>query len=98
MVGNGEAATIDAARTRRHPGREGTGHRKSSGGGARTHDNRLNRPALCQLSYPGMASWDSSSACTSPITARCVLVHEYRTAGKPIGCFEERIDGSATAR
>ena len=80
------------------PRPRGHGASGSSGGGARTHDNRINSAALCQLSYPGMASRHSSSASTRPITARCVLVHEYRTAGQPIGCFDDRIDGSATAR
>ena len=27
-----------------------------SGGGARTHDLRINSPTLCQLSYPGMVT------------------------------------------
>ena len=34
------------------PALEGGLH-SGSGGGARTHDNRINSAALCQLSYPG---------------------------------------------
>jgi hypothetical protein len=33
----------------------------SSGGGTRTHNNSVNSRALCLLSYPGMASDDSSA-------------------------------------
>jgi hypothetical protein len=48
---------------------------RSSGGGARTHDKRINSPSLCQLSYPGKASPQDSSASIIPMSSRLVLVH-----------------------
>ncbi|MEY2457013.1 MAG: hypothetical protein QOK06_2107, partial [Acidimicrobiaceae bacterium] len=33
----------------------------------------INSALLHQLSYPGMATWQASSACTRPITVRVQL-------------------------
>src|SRR5262249_10930696 len=68
-----------------------------SGGGTRTHNNSVNSRALCRLSYPGMAS-DDSSALVRPMMRRWVSLHESVTYTHPNSCFAVRIDGSATAR
>ena len=45
-----------------------------SGGGTRTHNILINSQALCQLSYPGMATEDSSAR-TRPMMQRWVVPH-----------------------
>ena len=66
----GEGDTVAPADGVRWRERAGVRRNPGSGGGARTHDILINSQALCQLSYPGRASEDSSAP-TRPMTFRC---------------------------
>ena len=69
-----------------------------SGGGARTHDKRINSASLCQLSYPGRGSVQVSKASMRPVILLWVNEHPQCTLAHPSGCLDRRMLGSGAAR
>ena len=76
-------------RKREKPTDHSVGLLRCSGGGARTHDKRINSPLLCQLSYPGRHKpWARLSArdqATTPIFERSTRLRETRAAAGSAG-------------